>query len=70
MQNRGLHHGPPNVLIAIARGEAVDPASYYMRTTPTFETGDGRYRWLNVLVAFCSGIRRTDAVVLDFYQVT
>lgn len=69
VQNRGLRHGPPAVLAALARGEEVDPASYYMRTTPIFETGDRRYRWLNDLVAVGSGIRRADAVVLDFYQV-
>lgn len=69
VQNRGLRHGPPAILAALARGEEVDPASYYMRTTPIFETGDRRYRWLNDLVAIGSGIRRPDAVVLDFYQV-
>ena len=69
MQNRGLRHGPPAILAALARGEEVDPASYYMRTTPIFETGDRRYRWLNDLVAIGSGSRRPDAVVLDFYQV-
>lgn len=70
VQNWGLRHGPPPVLAALARGEAVHPASYYMRTTPLFEAGDDRYRWLNDLVAVCSGVRRTDAVVLDFYGVT
>lgn len=70
VQNRGVRHGPPTVLAAIARGEAADPASYYMRTTPTFETGAAHYQWLNDLVAVGSGLRRADAVVLDFYHVT
>ena len=70
VQNRGLRHGPPEILAALARGEAVDPASYYMRTTPIFETGDARYSWLNDIVAVGSGIRQPDAVVLDFYQLT
>jgi hypothetical protein len=69
VQNRGVRHGPPAVLAALTRGEAIDPASYYMRTTPIFETGDARYGWLNDLVAVGSGLRRADAVVLDFYQV-
>ena len=69
VKNWGLRHGPPEVLAALAQGEAVDPKLYYMRTTPTFETGDDRYRWLNDTVALCSGIRRSDAVILDFYQV-
>lgn len=70
VQNRGVRHGPPAVLAALARGEEVDPATYYMRTTPIFETGDARYRWLNDLIAVGSGIRRAGAVVLDFYRVT
>jgi hypothetical protein len=69
VQNRGLRHGPPEVLAALARGEDADPASYYMRTSPIFECGDRRYSWLNALIAIGSGIRRADAVVLDFYRV-
>jgi len=30
----GLRHGPPEVLAALARGESVDPSTYYFRTTP------------------------------------
>lgn len=41
-----------------------------MRTTPIFETGAPQYAWLNDLIAVGSGIRRADAVVLDFYRVT
>lgn len=70
VQNRGVRHGPPEILAALAQGEEVDPARYYMRTTPIFETGDPRYRWLNDLIVVGSGIRRAAAVVLDFYQVT
>lgn len=38
MQYRGLRHGPAQVMEQIANGEAVDPASYYFRTNPMFET--------------------------------
>lgn len=69
VRNWGLRHGSPDVLASIAKGEAVDPAEYYMRTTPVLETGDERYRWINNLIAVCSGVRRTDVVVLDFYHV-
>lgn len=70
VQNRGVRHGPADVLAALAQGTAVDPARYYMRTTPTFETAAPRYRWLNDLVAVGSGIRQAASVILDFYQVT
>lgn len=68
VQNRGVRHGPRDVLAAIARGEDVDPASYYMRTTPTFEATDPRHSWLNDIIAVGSGIRRADSVALDFYR--
>ena len=69
VHNFGLRHGPPEVLARVAAGEAVDPALYYMRATPRFETGDERYRWLNKLVCVATGARRKDAVELDVYEV-
>src|SRR5580693_256397 len=54
----GLRHGPPEVLAALARGEPVDPSSYYFRTTPRFETGHPKYAFLNRLLAVASGDRK------------
>lgn len=70
VRNIGVRCGAPEVLARLARGEPVDPASYYFRTTPRFETGAPAYAWLNDLVAVGSAVRRADAVVLDFYAVT
>ncbi|MBZ8133558.1 hypothetical protein CLD20_09785 [Afifella sp. IM 167] len=67
--NVGYRHGPPEVIAALARGEVVDPASYYMRTQPRFETGDPRYLWLNRIVAVGTGRRDPSAVHLSFYEV-
>lgn len=69
VRNVGLRHGPPEVLARLAAGEAVDARLYYMRTTPTFETGAERYRWLNRIVCVATGVRRKDAVELDVYEV-
>jgi hypothetical protein len=69
VRNRGLRHGPPEVLRQLAAGEAVDPARYYMRTTPLFETGDARYAWLNRIVCVATGARRPAAVELEIFQV-
>jgi hypothetical protein len=38
VRNRGYRHGARNILERLAAGEDVDPALYYMRTTPRFET--------------------------------
>lgn len=69
VHNVGLRHGPPEVLAKLAAGEPVDPSRYYMRTTPSFETGDERYRWLNKLVCVATGARRKAAVELDVYEI-
>jgi hypothetical protein len=69
VRNRGVRSGPPEVLARLRAGEPVDPASYYFRTTPTFETGAPPYAWLNDLVAVCSAARAAHAVTLDFFAV-
>src|SRR3984885_1367048 len=51
MASFGLRHGPAEVLAALARGESVDPSTYYFRTTPRFETADPKYAFLNRLLA-------------------
>ena len=58
MMSFGLRHGPPEVMAALGRGEAVDPSTYYFRTTPRFETGHPKYAFLNRLLAVSRGDRR------------
>ena len=70
VRNRGYRHGPAEVLRRISSGEDVDPALYYMRTTPSFETGDQRYAWLNRIVCVATGARRPAAVELEVFEIT
>jgi hypothetical protein len=65
----GLRHGPPDVLAALARGEAVDPARYYFRTVMRFETSDPEADWLNRILAIARGRREAMAVHLDVFEV-
>lgn len=69
VQNIGYRHGPKEVLEKLAAGMPVDPALYYMRSTPRFETSHERYAWLNRIVSVATGERRADSVKLDFYEV-
>ncbi len=69
VRNRGYRHGPAEVLKRLGAGENIDPARYYMRTTPLFETGDERYAWLNRIVCVASGARRPAAVELEVFEV-
>jgi len=65
----GLRHGPPEVLVALARGEIVDPSQYYFRTTPRFETGHPKYAFLNELLAVASGDRKPNGPIYTIDEV-
>jgi hypothetical protein len=69
VNNKGYRHGPKEVIERLARGEAVDPALYYMRATPWFETSAPAYAWLNRTICVATGARRAAAVELDFFEV-
>jgi hypothetical protein len=38
MTYRGIRHGPPDAIARLERGEVIDPAGYYFRIAPFFET--------------------------------
>jgi Protein of unknown function (DUF3237) len=67
--NRGLRHGPPEVMRKIIAGEPVDPGAYYFRCTPTFETAAPGHQWLTRTVFVGKGERHPDRVELRFYAV-
>ena len=54
--SEGYRHGPPQVMARLARGEDVDPASYFFRTTMRFETGASEGGWADctVVTSSCS----------------
>jgi hypothetical protein len=69
MTYRGYRHGPAEVIARLNRGEAVDPASYYFRTAPWFETASQKYGWLNRIVALASGDRQPTGPIYHVFEV-
>ena len=69
MTYQGIRHGPPDILAKIARGEAVDPGSYYFRTNPLFETSAPQYDYLNRLVAVAVGHRLPSGPVYNVFEI-
>jgi hypothetical protein len=69
VRSDGLRHGPPDVIAALARGEAVEPSRYYFRTVMRFEAADPALAWLNRILALGTGAREKFAVRLDVYEV-
>jgi hypothetical protein len=69
MTYQGLRHGPPEVIARLEKGEAVDPANYYFRINPLFETAAATYDWLNRVVAVGIGHRRADGPIYSVFEV-
>jgi hypothetical protein len=67
--NRGLRHGPPDIMQRVARGESVDPATYYFRTTPAFEVAAGPHDWLNRSIFVGTGARYAAEVHVRYFRV-
>jgi hypothetical protein len=69
VENSGLRVAEPAVIERLARGEDVDPSSYYFRTTPRFTVSAGPHEWLRRSTFVARGIRKPDHVLIDFYVV-
>ena len=69
MSYQGLRAGQQSALDHLAAGEDVDPREYYMQTICKFETADGKYDWLNQLLAAETSQRFPDRVVYDNHQI-
>jgi hypothetical protein len=69
MSYKGLRVGPPGILAQIDRGEAVDPASYYFRINPMFETASDQYAWLNGILAVGLGHRFSDGPLYNIFEL-
>lgn len=66
----GVRSGPPAVLAALLRGEAVDPGEYYFRTVLTLETASPAMADLQRAVYVTSAVRTADRVAYTAYRVT
>jgi len=66
---KGLRHGPKEVMDRLNGGENVDPATYYFRTTPYFETSSEKYSWMNRICSIATGSRKASGRTLEVFQV-
>ena len=66
---RGLRHGPADVMAKVARGELVEPGSYYSRTTVMFETASETYGWVNRVIGIGTGTRPAAGPVYEIFEL-
>jgi hypothetical protein len=64
----GVRQGPPEAIARLEKGEIIDPASYYFRISPFFETQAPQYAWLNNIVAIGIGHRFPDGPVYSIFE--
>lgn len=67
--SQGYRHGPEAVLVALARGEPVDPATYFFRAIMRFETGASDLQEFNKTIAVATGERQARRVLLTAYKL-
>lgn len=70
LQVTGVRSGPPSVLEALLRGDAVDPSAYYFRTTLSIETSAPRLAHLQQSLFVASCVRGASSVRYTAYRVT
>ena len=69
VENTGIRYGPSELMEQLRRGEPVDPALIYFRSSPRFETAAPEYAWLMHSLFICSGARFPDRVELQLFRV-
>jgi hypothetical protein len=69
MTYQGLRHGPSAIIEQLEGGQDVDPASYYFRIAPRFETAAPQYAWLNRILAVGTGHRSAAGPLYSVFEV-
>ena len=69
MSYKGMRHGPKDVMERLNKGEVVDPALYYFRSVPVFETSSVKYGWLNRAVFVAIGRREATGPIYDVHEI-
>ena len=69
VRNRGVRHGPADMMERIAAGQILTPTDYYFRTIPRFYPPEGKYDWLRRSIFVGSGERYADQVIVRVWAV-
>jgi len=69
INNRGMRHGPPEVLRKLNAGEAVDQSQIYFRTVISVETAAPSLQWMSRTIFVCVGERLPNQALIHVYRV-
>lgn len=59
----------PEAMARFASGKLLDPSEYSLAIVAKFECGDGRYRWLNDLIAVSTGTQTSTGPVYEIFEI-
>lgn len=67
--NRGMRHGPADLIAKLNAGEAVDQSKIYFRSIVTVETASKPLAWMSRSILVCIGERQPNAAVIHVYRL-
>jgi hypothetical protein len=67
--NRGMRHGPAEVLRKLNAGEKVDQSLIYFRTVVSIETAAPALQWMTRTIFVCMGERFPNEALIHVYRV-
>jgi len=67
--NRGMRHGPPEVIAKLNAGEAVDQSKIYFRTIISVETAAKALEWMSRSILVSVGERQPSEAVIHVYRL-
>lgn len=69
INNRGMRHGPPEVLAKLNAGGKVDQSQIYFRTVISVETAVPALQWMAKTIFVCVGERLPNEALIHVYRV-
>jgi hypothetical protein len=67
--NKGMRHGPPELLAALAAGQQIDQTKIYFHTVITVEAAAKALDWMNKSIFVSSGERMPTEAVIHVYRL-
>jgi hypothetical protein len=67
--NRGMRHGPPELIAKLNAGESVDQSKIYFRTIITIETAAKTLDWMSRSILVSVGERQPSEAVIHVYRL-
>jgi hypothetical protein len=69
IHNKAIRVASAEVTKKLKISKAVDPELIYFRCHPTFETSSSAMQWITERVFVGTGVRRSDSVELQFFEI-